>query len=117
MKSFINKSRIIALGVVVLLATVSCNHEEFLENETKSLLTDKTQWSSAPNADIFINDIYSQIPRVSTFAEQLDYYSDDYNISHYYTSSNWRQGIAIVPPSSTDNPWGGNQGPTHGYTW
>lgn len=105
------------MGVVFLLATASCDHEEFLENETKSLLTDNTQWSSSANADIFINDIYSQIPRVSTFAEQLDYYTDDYNISHYYTASNWRQGITLAPSSSTSNEWGGNHGPTHGYTW
>lgn len=117
MKTYINKSSIIALGVVLLLATVSCDHEEFLENETKSLLTDNSQWSTSSNADIYINDIYSQIPRVSTFAEQLDYYSDDYNISHYYTASNWRQGITLAPSSSTGNEWGGNQGPTNGYTW
>lgn len=117
MKTFINKSRIIASCTIFLLAFGSCNNEEFLENETKSLLTDNSQWSSSSNADIYINDIYSQIPRVSTFAEQLDYYSDDYNISHYYTSSNWRQGITLTPGGSTDNPWGGSHGPTHGYTW
>jgi hypothetical protein len=100
-----------------LLELLSCNNDEFLENETKTLLTDNTQWSSATNADIFINDIYSEIPRVSTFAEQLDYYTDDYNISHYYTASNWRQGITLTPGSSTGNEWGGSHGPTFGYTW
>lgn len=117
MKTFIYKSRIFALVAIFLLAAVSCNNEEFLENETKSLLTDNSQWTSGGNADIYINDIYSQIPRVSTFAEQLDYYSDDYNISHYYTSSNWRQGTTLAPATSSENPWGGNHGPTHGYAW
>lgn len=117
MKTFINKNRIIASCTIFLLAFMSCDNEEFLENETKSLLTDNSQWTSPDNADIYINGIYNVIPRVSTFAEQLDYYSDDYNISHYYTAYNWRQGITLAPGSSSDNPWGGNHGPTHGYTW
>lgn len=117
MKTFINKNRIIATCTIFLLTFMSCDNEEFLENETKSLLTDNSQWASPDNADIYINDIYSQIPRVSTFAEQLDYYTDDYNISDYYTAYNWRQGITLAPGSSTDNPWGGSHGPTNGYTW
>lgn len=118
MKTFMNKYKYrIILSCVSILGLMSCNNDEFLENETKSKLTDNTQWSSATNADIFINDIYSQIPRVGTFTEQLDYYTDDYNISHYYTASNWRQGITLIPGSSTDNAWGGSHGPTNGYTW
>lgn len=116
MKTYMNKYRII-LACIFTLGLLSCNNDEFLENETKTLLTDNTQWSSATNADIFINDIYSEIPRVSTFSEQLDYYTDDYNISHYYTASNWRQGITLTPGSSTGNEWGGSHGPTFGYTW
>jgi hypothetical protein len=116
MKKYINKYRII-FACISTLGLLSCNNDEFLENETKTLLTDNTQWSSATNADIFINDIYSEIPRVSVIAEQLDYYSDDYNISHYYTASNWRQGITLTPGSSTGSEWGGSHGPTNGFTW
>lgn len=117
MKPLIYKIKTIGMSVMMTVVALSCDSEEFLENENKSILTDQTQWQSEANADIFINDVYSEIPRVSTLAEQLDYYSDDYNISHYYTSSNWRQGIAQAPGSSTDNPWGGTHGPTNGYTW
>lgn len=113
---FNNKTKIIA-SCIALVGLLACDNEEFLENETKSFLTDNTQWSSDTNADIYINDIYRQIPRYSVNAEQLDYYSDDYNISHYYTASNWRQGITIAPGSPTGNPWGGSHGPTNGYDW
>ncbi len=107
------------LGVCasLLLGTYSCDQEEFLENESKSNLTDATQWKSATNADIFLNDSYSEIPNVWNLAENLDYYTDDYNISHYYTASNWRVGTSQVPASSTDNVWFGTHGPTEGYTW
>ncbi len=111
----INTVGIYASFLLVVLS--SCSTEDFLENENKSKLTDLTQWQTEGNADIFISDVYSEIPRVCTLAEQLDYYTDDYNVSHYYTASNWRQGICQAPASSNDSPWGGTYGPTNGYTW
>jgi hypothetical protein len=117
MKASIKYFRIIGLSLTMLTLSISCDTDEFLENANKSNLTDQTQWESEPNADVFLNDIYSEIPNKLTQTETLDYYSDDYNISHYYTASNWRQGVCQVPSTSTDNPWGGTQGPTYGYTW
>jgi N-acetylmuramoyl-L-alanine amidase len=116
MKTFINKIKFI-VPCIALLGFMSCNNDEFLENETKTVLTDDTQWANGTNADIFINDIYNAIPRYSTNGEQLDYYSDDYNSSYYYTSHNFRQGIEIAPGGSTGNPWFGTHGPTNGYEW
>ena len=107
----------ILLAILMIPVIFACDTEEFLENTNKSSLSDQTQWSSETNADIFLNDIYSEIPNKWNFNEHLDYYTDDYNISHYYTASNWRQGICQVPTSSTNNEWGGTQGPTDGYTW
>lgn len=102
---------------ILTLTLIACDTEEFLENTNKSSLSDQTQWSSETNADIFLNDVYSEIPNKWNFNEHLDYYTDDYNISHYYTASNWRVGICQVPTSSTNNEWGGTHGPTDGYTW
>lgn len=117
MKSLKINTLIIGICAVVLFATNSCDNEAFLENENKSNLTDQTQWASDSNADIFLNDVYSELVKVSNLAEQLDYYTDDYNISHYYTASNWRQGICQAPSSSTDGVWGGTHGPTNGMHW
>lgn len=105
------------LCMLMMLFIISCDQEEFLENTDKSKLTDATQWASDANADIFINDLYSEIPQFNRFNEQLDYYADEYNISHYYTAYQWRKGICQVPGSSTDNAWFGSQGPTNGYSW
>lgn len=118
MKKIVKRTRLVLLACAsALMLIVSCDNEEFLENENKAKLTDLTQWASEDNSDIFINDLYSEIPRAGTFAEQLDYYTDDYNISHYYTAYNWRKAICQVPGSSNGSPWGGTHGPTHGYTW
>ncbi len=117
MKNLIYKITLIGVCAFLLFGTYSCNQEAFLENVSKSNLTDATQWASGTNSDIFLSDCYSEIPNVWNLAENLDYYTDDYNISHYYTASNWRLGICQVPASSTDNVWGGTHGPTEGYTW
>jgi len=117
MKSFKLKYIYIGICAVILFVTSSCDQEEFLENENKSNLTDQTQWASDQNADIYLNDIYSEIPKYQNMAEQLDYYTDDYNISHYYTASNWREGICQAPSSSTTGNWSGTHGPTFGYSW
>lgn len=109
--------RTFCLAIGLLVTAISCDTAEFLENENKANLNDQTQWESEANADVFLNDIYSEIPNKWNLAENLDYYSDDYNISHYYTASNWRNGVVMVPTQSTDNVWGGTHGPTYGYTW
>lgn len=116
-KSIYNRVRplVICLGMILLI--VSCKPDEFLDNENKSNLTDITQWANEKNADIFLNDVYSEIPNKWNLTENLDFYTDDLNISHYYTASNWRVGMAIAPSTSTGNIWGGTQGPTYGYTW
>ena len=108
---------IIGICAVTLFTTNSCDTEDFLENENKSNLTDQTQWASEGNADIFLNEVYSEVFRRNNDTEQMDYYSDDYNISHYYTASNWRRGITNVPGSSTNNPWGGTHGPSNSLHW
>ncbi|MDB4584366.1 RagB/SusD family nutrient uptake outer membrane protein [Draconibacterium sp.] len=117
MKSLKFKYILIGICALALFTTSSCDQEAFLDNENKSNLTDQTQWASEPNADIYLNDIYSELDKRCNNAETLDYYTDDYNISHYYTASNWRQGICIAPSTSTTGVWGGTHGPTDSYSW
>jgi starch-binding outer membrane protein, SusD/RagB family len=110
---------LISLGIVTLLflSMIGCNQDEFLENINKSNLDDGTQWAGNANADIFLNDIYGELINKWNSTENIDYYTDDYNISHYYTASNWRIGICQAPASSSTNPWGGTQGPVEDISW
>ena len=59
MKVAINYFKIIGMGILMLVLPVSCDTDEFLENANKANLTDKTQWESETNADVFLNDVYS----------------------------------------------------------
>ncbi|WP_303919344.1 RagB/SusD family nutrient uptake outer membrane protein [Draconibacterium sediminis] len=112
-----NINNILRLGILTLfiLSISACDQEDFLENIDKANLSDATQWASDGNADIFLNDVYSELANKWNTSENLDYYTDDYNISHYYTASNWRQGVCLAPSSSTTNAWFGTEGPTEGY--
>ncbi len=113
------KFNLISVGIVSLLlfGMIACNQEKFLDNVDKSNLNDGTQWASNTNADIFLNDIYNGLVNKWNSTENNDYYSDDYNTSHYYTASNWRQGVVQAPSSSTTNPWFGTEGPTDDLSW
>jgi len=104
-------------GLFAALLLFGCSQSDFLENENKANLSDDILWASEGNADISLNDCYAQIPMKPTMAENLDYYTDDYNISHYYTASNWRKGICVAPTSPTSGEWNGSHGPTYGYDW
>lgn len=110
---------LISVGIVslLLLGMIACDQEQYLENVDKSTLNDGTQWANNTNADIFLNDIYNGLINKWNTTENNDYYSDDYNISHYYTASNWRQGVVLAPSSSSSNPWFGTQGPTEDLNW
>jgi hypothetical protein len=108
-------NKTIGFAILFLFTITSC--EDYLENENKSNLTDDTQWASETNADIYLNSVYGDLPDKWNFSEHLDYYTDDYNISHYYTASNWRVGTCQTPTTSTTNAWSGAQGPTDGTSW
>jgi starch-binding outer membrane protein, SusD/RagB family len=115
MRSIKFSIKTIGFAIFFLFSISSC--EDYLENENKSNLTDETQWASETNADIYLNSVYNDLPDKWNPSEHLDYYTDDYNISHYYTASNWRTGICTAPTSSTSNDWFGTQGPTDRTSW
>lgn len=115
MKSLNTKIAIAGILGLLLLSTISC--EKFLENANKQVLTDETQWASEGNADIFLNDCYYELVNKWNIMMTLDYFTDDYNISHYYTASNWRQGICQAPATSVTDVWEGTNGPTDNYSW
>ncbi|WP_031425544.1 RagB/SusD family nutrient uptake outer membrane protein [Flavimarina sp. Hel_I_48] len=112
--SILKISHLLIFGLLVSTFT-SCD-EEFLDNTDKTNLNDETQWESESTADLFLNDIYSNIPNKGNEPENLDNFTDDNDAGFYYTSYNWKSGI--VNPSSSDfQVWGGTSGPTDHANW
>lgn len=104
----------IFLGILIL-STYSCT-KDFLKNTDKGKLTDETQWSTESTADLFLNDIYGQLPNFWNQPENFDNFTDFNDAGFYYTSYNWKQGI--VSPSSNDyTVWGGITGPADLVNW
>jgi hypothetical protein len=77
---------------------LSCNKD--LENEDKTRLNDDTQWASESNADIFLNDVYDQLPDIYSQPESADNFSDDNDAGFYYSSYKYHDGI--LDPASTN---------------
>ena len=80
------------------IGIVSCDKN--LDNVNKASLDDHTQWASETNADIFLNDVYDQLPQMYNDPENLDNFTDDNDAGFYYASYKWKDGI--VDPASTN---------------
>jgi starch-binding outer membrane protein, SusD/RagB family len=82
----------------VSLGLISC--DKHLDNESKTTLTDATQWASESNADIFLNDVYDQLPDMYSQPETLDNFTDDNDAGFYYAS--WKYKDGILDPAQTN---------------
>ena len=98
MKSF-KKYILYSCIIAATIGIFSCK-KVLDKNEDKSRLLDDTQWASEGNADIFINDLYSNVPDMYGQPEQFDNFTDDNDGGFYYASWKYKQGI--VDPASTN---------------
>ncbi len=105
-----NKNYFLLYSCILLLAVglYSCK-KDFLDNTDKTKLTDDNQWASEGNADIFLNDIYNNLPDMYNSPENLDNFTDDNDAGFYYGSWSFKQGI-VNPASTYYVIWGGDAG-------
>lgn len=109
MKSSNNNFLLYSYIIIIAICLYACK-KDFLENTDKTKLTDDTQWASEGNADIFLNDVYNNLPDMYNSPENLDNFTDDNDAGFYYGSWNFKQGI-INPASTYYSIWGGDAGP------
>jgi starch-binding outer membrane protein, SusD/RagB family len=60
------------------LAITSC--EPSLDVEPRDRVTDASVWVDPVNSDLFLNDIYQQMPRLNNDAKHLDQYADNSHV-------------------------------------
>lgn len=84
--------------VTAALGLYSCDKD--LDNQQKVSLDDNTQWASESNADIFLNDVYDQLPDMYSQPENLDNFTDDNDAGFYYNS--WKFKDGNLDPASTN---------------
>lgn len=109
--------RNIAFIGLLLFSTFSCNQENYLETVDKSRLTDATMWASEGNADIYLNDCYSELPAKSNQPDNFDNFTDDNDAGFYYTSWNWKKGIVEKSGGENTSVWFGTGGPAQYEGW
>src|SRR5688572_23153322 len=76
--------------ITSLLGLFSC--DKHLDNQQKIALEDNTQWASESNADLFLNDVYDQLPDMYAQPENLDNFTDDNDGGFYYNSWKYKDG-------------------------
>jgi starch-binding outer membrane protein, SusD/RagB family len=108
----------IALTGLILISTLSCDQEEYLETVSKTNLTDETIWASEGNADIYLNDCYSQLVQKMNSTDWMDCFTDDFDTpsGNVFTSFFWKSGLCIA--SREDNTaWRGLSGFCYDANW
>lgn len=103
------------LFVLIIIVTISCSDDVFLEVDNKSSLDDITLWRDEVNADMFLNGCYARLfPTGSDWPDQqMDNFSDDAHARVYFGSYAWKEGTvdkSIIPGGGFSGP----QGPSNG---
>jgi hypothetical protein len=101
---------------VILFSIISCDQADYLETISKTNLTDATMWAAEGNADIYLNDCYSQLAAKGNQPDNLDNYTSDNDAGWYYTSYNWKKGT-INATSNNYSVWGSSSGPAWCANW
>jgi hypothetical protein len=109
--------RNIALIGLLLVFTISCKQDEFLETMSKSTLTDATMWASESNADIYLNNCYRELEAKGNEPDNIDSFTSDNDAGFYYTSYNWKKGIVQASGGANGAVWGGTTGPSANRGW
>jgi len=118
MKARKNKIKNVVICTAILLTSIAGCKKDILSNSNKSSLIETTQWASESNADIFLNDVYNNLPNLYNSPENLDNFTDDNDAGIYYSSWNFKQGI-IDESSTYYSVWGSSCGPADldHYNW
>jgi hypothetical protein len=93
--------------IVMLLGGLAGCKKDLLNVTPKNQLSDATVFGTESNADIFLNNVYTDLPHLNNETELLDQFSDN-----SYVGAEWfdaRQMIytgAIAPNSMPVGPWG-----------
>src|SRR4051812_38686439 len=105
-----NHIKIFVAAVILFLAVAGCK-KSFLDVPPKAFLTDDAVWASTANADLFLNDIYNQLPDINNETEHLDQYTDNSDVGVLWMSGYSNIATAQVTPSNLP------RGPWDMWTW
>ncbi|MDR6944757.1 RagB/SusD family nutrient uptake outer membrane protein [Mucilaginibacter pocheonensis] len=95
MKQTFIKYRQLFLLALLVVSIGGCKKDDSLNVTNKAFLTDVATFSSQGNADLFINDIYNQLPDVNNDYQLTEQYADN-----SFCGAAWENGQATVRAGS-----------------
>lgn len=108
------KNTQVFLLALLIISIGSCKKDDFLSVPPKGVLTDASTFSTQNNADLFVNDIYNQLPDYNGITEILDQWTDNSNTGATNQEGQARiRSNALSSGNATGGPggtfdWGGN---------
>lgn len=99
------KIRLYGCIAVLLLGAAACQ-KDYLDIPPKNFLADDAVWASTSTADLFLNDIYNQLPDINNETEHLDQYTDNSDVGVLWMKGYANVATAQVTPSNLPTgPW------------
>jgi len=110
MKStYLKKGQVFFLAL--LIVSVSACKKNALDVPPKGFLTDAAAFSSEANADLVLNDIYSNLPDLNNETQNSDQYTDN-----SACGASWETGQSVIRANSL-NPSNAIDGPAGSWKW
>ncbi|MET3980937.1 hypothetical protein ABIB62_004072 [Mucilaginibacter sp. UYP25] len=107
------KNRQVFLIAFLVISIAACKRDDFLNVPPKGIVTDDATFSSETNADLFVNDIYNNLPDLNNNTEMLDQWTDN-----SMTGASNQPGQAIIRNNSINpNADGATNGPVNAFRW
>lgn len=93
------------LLLIATLLFISCK-KDFLDVQARDRVGDDAVWASTNNADLFLNDIYNQLPDLNNETEHLEQYTDNSDVGVTWMAGYSSIRVANITPSNLPRgPW------------
>ncbi|UII18954.1 RagB/SusD family nutrient uptake outer membrane protein [Fulvivirga ligni] len=97
------------LTLIILAFAVACTPD--LDVEPRNKVTDASVWVDPTNADLFLNDVYQQMPDMNTVTQDFDQYADN-----SYVGADWFPTVSQIYQAAL-SPSGNFNGPADMWNW
>jgi len=96
---------------LLMITAGACKKDGFLNVDPKGSLTDENTFATEANADLFVNDIYDQVPDMNNETQLLDQWTDNCGVG-----ATWMTGQVLIR-SNALNPSNAPDGPAVMFKW
>lgn len=99
-----NIKKHICIAILGVFLLSSCN--DFIDVSPKNFISDDAVWATPSSADLFLNDIYEQLPVLNAETEHLDQFTDNSDVGALWMRGYSNIALAqLTPTNFPDVPW------------